>query len=75
MLYQLSVDLLEMKICVTHSREVGNGDIMLWVAEGPHGPAEIKFTVNKGMDRADLIIAATEAYYAKNPNKTSSPGQ
>jgi len=71
MLYQLSVDLMEMGICVTSSREVGNGDVAIKVTEGPRGPAEVKFTVNKDMDRADLIIAAAEAYYATKSNQTT----
>jgi hypothetical protein len=62
---------MEMGICVTNSREVGNGDIILKVAEGPRGPARVKFTTNKDMDRADLIIAATEAYNARNPDQDS----
>lgn len=62
---------MEMGICVTNSREVGNGDVILKVAEGPRGPAEVKFTVKKDMDRADLIIAAAEAYNAGKHNKTT----
>lgn len=58
-----------MGICVTSSREVGNGDVILKVAQGPKGPAEVKFTVKKDMDRADLIIAATEAYNAREPDQ------
>ena len=60
---------MEMGICVTSSREVGNGDVILKVAQGPKGPAEVKFTVKKDMDRADLIIAATEAYNAREPDQ------
>ena len=69
MLYQLSVDLMEMGIFVTNSREVGNGDVIIKIAQGPKGPAEVKFTVKKDMDRADLIIAATEAYNAREPDQ------
>lgn len=71
MLYQLSVDLMEMGICVANAREVGNGDVILKVAEGPRGPAEVTFTTKKDMDRADLIIAAAEAYHAGKPNETT----
>jgi hypothetical protein len=62
---------MEMGICVTNSREVGNGDVILKIAEGPRGPAEVKFTVKKDMDRADFIIAATEAYHARKPDQTT----
>ena len=71
MLYQLSVDLMEMGICVANAREVGNGDVILKVAEGPRGPAEVTFTTKKDTDRADLIIAAAEAYNARKPNETT----
>ena len=61
---------MEMGICVSNAREVGNGDVVLKVSEGPLGPAEVKFTTNKDMDRADLIIAAAEAYHAREPDET-----
>jgi hypothetical protein len=71
MLYQLALDLTEMGICTSNLRALGNGDVRMQVTQGPHGPSEVKFTTKKDMDRADLIIAASEAYYAGKHNKTT----